>query len=305
MRQRVSFLRTLLAGKPVLALDEPFAALDAITRAEMQGWLAHVLELEPRTVVLVTHDVEEAVMLADRVVVMSPRPGRAVAEIDGRAAGGRAGAPIRPSSRCASRRSRRSGCASEASCAAAASLLLLVLLGAWELYVDLGGVDPLILPAPHDVASALFTDRSLLWSNFLVTAEEVLLGILVAAVAGLALAIAIHFSRTLRRAVYPLLVASQTIPIPMLAPILLLVAGVRASAQAGRDRARLVLLDRRDDARRARRRRSRPDQADADLRRVARCGRSATSSCRRRCPGVFTGARIAVAVAVIGAVFAE
>jgi NitT/TauT family transport system ATP-binding protein len=48
----------------------------------MQGWLARVLESEPRTVVLVTHDVEEAVMLADRVVVMSPRPGRAVAVID-------------------------------------------------------------------------------------------------------------------------------------------------------------------------------------------------------------------------------
>jgi NitT/TauT family transport system ATP-binding protein len=82
MRQRVSFLRTLLAGKPVLALDEPFASLDAITRSEMQGWLAHVLEAEPRTVVLVTHDVEEAVVLADRVVVMSPRPGRVVAELE-------------------------------------------------------------------------------------------------------------------------------------------------------------------------------------------------------------------------------
>jgi NitT/TauT family transport system ATP-binding protein len=81
MRQRVSFLRTLLAGKPVLALDEPFAGLDAITRSEMQGWLTQVLTSEPRTVVLVTHDVEEAVVLADRVVVMSPRPGRAVTEI--------------------------------------------------------------------------------------------------------------------------------------------------------------------------------------------------------------------------------
>jgi len=82
MRQRVSFLRTMLAGKPVLALDEPFAALDAITRDEMQGWLAHVLEIEPRTVVFVTHDVEEAVVLADRVVVMSPRPGRSVEELE-------------------------------------------------------------------------------------------------------------------------------------------------------------------------------------------------------------------------------
>ena len=82
MRQRVSFLRTLLAGKPVLALDEPFAALDAITRQDMQGWLARVLESEPRTVILITHDVEEAVVLADRVVVMSPRPGHAIGEID-------------------------------------------------------------------------------------------------------------------------------------------------------------------------------------------------------------------------------
>jgi NitT/TauT family transport system ATP-binding protein len=81
MRQRVSFLRSLLAGKPVLALDEPFAALDAMTRAEMQSWLAHVLATEPRTVVLVTHDVEEAVVLGDRVVVMSPRPGRVVGEV--------------------------------------------------------------------------------------------------------------------------------------------------------------------------------------------------------------------------------
>jgi ABC-type nitrate/sulfonate/bicarbonate transport system ATPase subunit len=81
MRQRVAFLRTLLAGKPVLCLDEPFAALDALTRGEMQDWLAAALAREPRTVLLVTHDVEEAAVLADRVVVLSPRPGRIVAEL--------------------------------------------------------------------------------------------------------------------------------------------------------------------------------------------------------------------------------
>jgi NitT/TauT family transport system ATP-binding protein len=81
MRQRVAFLRTLLAGKPVLALDEPFASLDALTRQQAQAWLEEALHREPRTVVLVTHDVEEAVVLADRVVVMSPRPGRAVADV--------------------------------------------------------------------------------------------------------------------------------------------------------------------------------------------------------------------------------
>ena len=79
MRQRVAFVRTLLSGKPVLCLDEPFGALDALTRTEMQTWLTDVLRDEPRTVVLVTHDVEEALVLADRVVVMSPRPGRACA----------------------------------------------------------------------------------------------------------------------------------------------------------------------------------------------------------------------------------
>jgi NitT/TauT family transport system ATP-binding protein len=81
MRQRIAFLRTLLAGKPVLLLDEPFASLDAITRAEMQEWLAEALAAESRSVILVSHDVEEALYLSDRVTVLSPRPARAVAEI--------------------------------------------------------------------------------------------------------------------------------------------------------------------------------------------------------------------------------
>ena len=82
MRQRVAFLRTLLAGRPVLCLDEPFGALDALTRAQLQRWLAGALVREPRTVLLVTHDVEEAVLLADRIVLLSPRPGRVVAELE-------------------------------------------------------------------------------------------------------------------------------------------------------------------------------------------------------------------------------
>jgi NitT/TauT family transport system ATP-binding protein len=76
MRQRVAFLRTLMAGRPVLLLDEPFASLDAITRAEMQSWLAAVLGPDRHTVLLVTHDVEEALYLSDRVLVLSSRPAR-------------------------------------------------------------------------------------------------------------------------------------------------------------------------------------------------------------------------------------
>jgi NitT/TauT family transport system ATP-binding protein len=85
MRQRVAFLRTLLAGKPLLLLDEPFAGLDAITRGEMQEWLAGALAAEPRTVVLVTHDVEEALYLCDRVAVLSRRPAKTITELASRA----------------------------------------------------------------------------------------------------------------------------------------------------------------------------------------------------------------------------
>jgi NitT/TauT family transport system ATP-binding protein len=82
MRQRIAFLRTLLAGKPVLLLDEPFASLDAITRAEMQEWLAQALAVEARTAILVSHDVEEALYLSDRVAVLSARPARVVRELE-------------------------------------------------------------------------------------------------------------------------------------------------------------------------------------------------------------------------------
>ena len=81
MRQRVAFLRTLIAGKPVLALDEPFASLDAITRAEMQQWLAGALGADPRTTVLVSHDIEEALYLCDSVVVLSARPARTITRL--------------------------------------------------------------------------------------------------------------------------------------------------------------------------------------------------------------------------------
>ena len=82
MRQRVAFLRTLLAGKDVLLLDEPFGSLDSITRSAMQEWLLNTLEAEPRTVLLVTHDIDEALLLTDHVIVMSARPGRVVLALE-------------------------------------------------------------------------------------------------------------------------------------------------------------------------------------------------------------------------------
>jgi ABC-type nitrate/sulfonate/bicarbonate transport system permease component len=183
-------------------------------------------------------------------------------------------------------------------------LLLLVLLGIWELYVDLGGVDPIILPSPHVVAQSLWTDRSLLWSSFLVTAKEVVLGIAVAVIAGFVLTIAIHFSETLRRVVYPLLVGSQAVPVIVIAPILvswlgfglgpkLVVIGLvsffpivvtMAAGLASVD-ADLIKLMRTFDA--PRWQTFRLVELPAAL------------------PGLLTGIRIAVAISVIGAVFAE
>jgi ABC-type nitrate/sulfonate/bicarbonate transport system ATPase subunit len=81
MRQRAALLRTLLTDRDILLLDEPFGALDALTRRELQDWLLDVWRHFSQTVVFVTHDVEEALYLGDRVIVLSARPGRVVHEL--------------------------------------------------------------------------------------------------------------------------------------------------------------------------------------------------------------------------------
>jgi putative hydroxymethylpyrimidine transport system permease protein len=101
-----------------------------------------------------------------------------------------------------------------------AFLILAGLIGAWEIYVDVGSINSLILPAPHAIAQSLWVDRGLLWSNFTVTAAEIVVGLAFALVSGLVLAVALHRLRALRGSVYPLLVSSQTIPIPVIAPLL-------------------------------------------------------------------------------------
>ena len=76
MRQRAAFLRTLLAGHGVFLLDEPFGALDALNRSRIHRWLTGIWESMNKTIALVTHDVDEAILLSDRVYVMTARPGR-------------------------------------------------------------------------------------------------------------------------------------------------------------------------------------------------------------------------------------
>jgi ABC-type nitrate/sulfonate/bicarbonate transport system permease component len=101
-----------------------------------------------------------------------------------------------------------------------AFFIIILLLGGWELYARLGAVDDFILPAPDQVASSLWHDRGLLWDNLLVTGEEVVLGLLLALLAGATLALALHRFGPLRKSVYPLLVGTQAIPIVTVAPLL-------------------------------------------------------------------------------------
>jgi putative hydroxymethylpyrimidine transport system permease protein len=185
-----------------------------------------------------------------------------------------------------------------------AALLVLALLGGWELYADLGGIDQFLLPAPSDVAASLWTDRGLLWDNFTVTAGEVLLGIAVSIAAGVALAVAIHLSRTLRRATYPLLVASQTIPIVIVAPLLVAWLGYDLGpklAIVGLICFFPVVVTTLDGL----------AGVDPDLRKLMRTLDASRLQTLRHVeapaalPALLSGAKIAVTVAVIGAVLAE
>jgi ABC-type nitrate/sulfonate/bicarbonate transport system permease component len=183
-------------------------------------------------------------------------------------------------------------------------LILVVLLGAWEAYARSGAVDELLLPAPTQVARSLVDDRALLARNLGVTAQEVGLGLLVALVAGAALAVALHFSRVLRSAVYPLLVASQAVPVVIVAPLLvvwfgfgilpklviialvcffpIVVTTLDALAAVDPDQRKLLTT------------------LDASRWQAFRWAEAPAAL-----PAALSGAKIAVAVAVIGAVFAE
>jgi ABC-type nitrate/sulfonate/bicarbonate transport system permease component len=185
-----------------------------------------------------------------------------------------------------------------------ALLILLTFVGGWEAYARLGGVDELLLPAPSAVATALVDDRALLWSNFTVTAAEVAAGIAAALALGLACAVALHFSPALRRGVYPLLVASQTLPIPIVAPLLVVWFGFGSPPKIAIVALVCffpIVVPTLDAL----------GRVDADLRKLMRSfGATRWQTFRiveapAALPGLFTGAKLSVAVATIAAVLAE
>jgi putative hydroxymethylpyrimidine transport system permease protein len=187
--------------------------------------------------------------------------------------------------------------------AAPVSLVALV-LGGWELLARLGDIEDYLLPAPSEVARALVDDRGLLLPDTWVTAREVLLGFGLALAAGLAIAVALHLSPLLRKAFYPLVVASQAVPVIVIAPILVIWFGFGIAPK-------LIVIalicffpivvNTLDGL-------ASVDRAQARMLRTLDASR--TDVFRHlewpsALPYLFSGAKIAVAVAVIGAVFGE
>ncbi|MGI8587190.1 MAG: ABC transporter permease subunit [Chloroflexia bacterium] len=327
MRQRVSFARSSLASRGLMLLDEPFGALDSLTRAALQEWLLGVWDRLGATIILVTHDIDEAVLLSDCVYVVTPRPARiaeralidlprprtldtmASAEFARcklgllaalRAAGGlpeasdqwsvvsgRQSAISSQPSAVSSQQSAVGGTqavgsaqratetaavhlarstdgavsyspqpsalspqprashspqpviasqppaagrqphairnpqsAIRAVLPAVVAVVLLVLF--WEGYVDLTHLPRRILPAPSQVGEVLLADAGVLAQNAWVTLVETGIGFAAAMAVGLGCAVLIDRSDLLRRAIYPLLVASQTVPSIAYAPLLVI-----------------------------------------------------------------------------------
>lgn len=181
---------------------------------------------------------------------------------------------------------------------------VLVFLALWQAACAITGMDPLVLPAPSDIAGALWDDRALLWDDLLVTAGEVILGLAAAAVFALACACAIHLSRTMRQSVYPVLVASQTLPIPVVASLLVVWLGydlgpkVAIVALVAFFPVVVATLG------------SLAGCDPAVSRMVSGLGAGRLRTFRlveapAMLPGVFNGLRVSVVLASIGAVFAE
>jgi NitT/TauT family transport system permease protein/putative hydroxymethylpyrimidine transport system permease protein len=186
----------------------------------------------------------------------------------------------------------------------AALAVVVVLLGIWEAVALAGLVDPLLLPAPTDVAQTLWSDRSLLAPDLATTTWEVLVGLLAAIAGGVAIALAMHLSPVARRALRPLVIGSQAVPVPVIAPLIILALGfgfapkVLLVALVCFFPVTINLYDGLRDA-------------DPDARQLLRSLDATRWQTLRvleapgALPAAFTGVRVAAAVAVIGAVFAE
>jgi len=184
------------------------------------------------------------------------------------------------------------------------ALLLAALVGVWEAVVRLAHVQDYVFPAPSAVARSLYDDSGLLGSATLVTVREIALGYLLAVAFALLIAIALHFSPALRRALLPLLVLSQTVPTVLLAPILAIVLGygIEPKLVVVAIVCFFPIVVNAVDGLRA---------ADPELIRMMRTLHGSRLAIFRRVefpgalPSIFSGARVAATYAAVGAVFGE
>jgi NitT/TauT family transport system permease protein/putative hydroxymethylpyrimidine transport system permease protein len=186
----------------------------------------------------------------------------------------------------------------------AAAAVVLVLLGGWEAIVRTGLVDALILPAPTSVATALVEDFDLLGPDLAITALEAIAGLVTAVAAGTAIAVAMHLWPVARRALHPLVVGSQALPIPVLAAPLVLLLGFGLAPKVVIIALVCffpVTVSLYDGLR----------GVDAEQRKLLRALHASRWQTLRMLelpaalPRLFTGLKVAAAVSVIGAVFAE
>jgi putative hydroxymethylpyrimidine transport system permease protein len=186
----------------------------------------------------------------------------------------------------------------------APAALVALAVGAWEAAARLGAVENYLLPAPTEVAQALIDDRHLLLSDTWVTAQEVVLGFAIAVALGFALAAVLHLSPLLRRAIYPLVVASQAIPVVVFAPVLVIWFGFGMTPKLIVIAVICffpVVVNTFDGLQSV-------DRAQLKMLRTLNASRLDTFrylELPASLPYLFSGARIAAAVAVIGAVFGE
>ncbi len=237
MAQRAALARALIADPPVLLLDEPFSSLDALTRETFDSELQRLWIERQRTVIFVTHSVSEAIALADRVVVMTPRPGRVarVVEVDLPRPRPAELLGDRRASELAARGARGADGGSRDRAAAmgraggggvrrigAGILSLAVFLAIWKLVTVIGGYPDYILPPPEAVAERGWRaiGTGILWEHTAVTLLEIVLGFAVGAAAAVVTGTALGKSLLIERVLSPYIVAAQAVPILALAPLL-------------------------------------------------------------------------------------
>lgn len=253
MRQRVAIARSLVHDPMVLLMDEPFSALDEITRTKMNFELRRIWKQTGKTIIYITHDVDEAVFLSNRVVVMSPQPGTITEIID---------VDNLPSERDVSTKdtaefiehrikvrkalSLANGNSSLNDCGIeekkghfistfatnhekikyymlSASVFLLA-IGLWDLWTNLFNIPTYLVPAPYEVFEEylhlLFSD--ILMKHTFVTLKEILLGFVAGSILGIGIGYPLAKSRKLERIFSPYVVAAQTVPKIAIAPLIVI-----------------------------------------------------------------------------------